>query len=341
MLHLLITTALLSGSLLSAAPVNDLYVCATINKNYVIGSKIVTTNGVFRHDGPEQWTHLGPNDTSIVTVAFDPRDPAVHYTAANNGCWRTLDGGRTWRITTSWDMTEPRDVAVDPHAPDHVYLALPDGVAVSEDRAQTWQRREQGLPERGKYTQALKIDRTREGRVLIGCETGIYLSDNAGRSWRRVLQTKATVDDIQQSPHDPRRWLAATQSDGALQSTDGGLTWSPVPGVPAANALYNLAFDGSDPRRLAIGGWGPGILTSEDGGKTWTERNAGLPAPHRVWRVGVDPDSGELYASVFGETLFVSSDFGRTWRRDALQGSTVSSFVSVPRSAARKEEAKR
>lgn len=331
MLRPIITSLLFAAAACMAAPAHDCYVCATINKNYVVGSKIVTTNGVYRRDGPDQWTHLGANDTSIVAVAFDPRDARVHYTAANNGCWRTLDGGRTWRITTGWDMTEPRDVAVDPHAPDHVYLALPDGVAVSTDRGQTWQRREQGLPDRGKYTQVLQIDRAVAGRVLAGCETGIYLTENDAALWRRVLPTSATVDDLQQSPHDPRYWLAVTQSDGAWESRDGGVTWRQLPGVPTAQPLYNLAFDGTQPQRLAIGSWGLGVLTSEDAGKTWTERNAGLPAPHRVWRVGVDPDTGWLYASVVGETLFVSSDFGRTWRRDALQGSTVNRFVAVPR----------
>lgn len=335
--QLLTTTLLYTTSLLAAAPLHDFYVCATINKNYVIGSKIVTTNGVFRHDGPDLWTHLGPNDTSIVTVAFDPRDARVHYTAANNGCWRTLDGGSTWRITTSWDMTEPRDVSIDPNAPDNVYLALPDGVAVSTDRGQTWTRREQGLPDRGKYTQVLKVDRTRAGRALAGCEAGVFLTEDGAARWRRVLATTATVDDLQQSPHDPSFWLAVTQSDGAWESRDGGLSWRRLDGVPGTCALYNLAFDGTDSRRIVIGSWGLGVLTSEDGGKTWTDRNAGLPEPHRVWRVGVDPDSGLLYASVVGETLYISSDFGRTWRPDALRGSTVNSFVSVPRTAPRKE----
>jgi len=329
----LLTFALLAGTALAgAAPQHDFYLCANINRNYVIGSKIVTTNGVFKRDNAGEWKHLGYNDTSISAVAFDPRDEQVWYTAALNGCWRTLDGGKTWRMTNSWDMTEGRDVAVDLNAPDHVYLALPDGIAVSTDRAQTWVRKENGLPERGKYTQALKIDRTQAGRALAGCETGIYLTENGADSWRRVLPTKTTVDDIQQSPHDPKLWLAVTESDGAWSSCDGGLTWTKLDTVPDDHPLYNVTFDFTNPQRYAIGSWGRGVWTSEDGGKTWTERNAGLPAPHRVWRVGVDPDSGRLYASVVGETLFSSDDFGRTWKRDALEGSTVNAFVVVTKS---------
>ncbi len=196
----------------------------------------------------------------------------------------------------------------------------------------TWTRREHGLPARGKYTQVVTVDRTRAGRVLAGCETGIYLTEDAAQSWRAVHPTKETVNDLQQSPHDPKFWLAATQSAGVLASRDGGLTWTPVPGLSAEKAHYNIAFDPTNPQRLAIGGWTYGLLTSEDGGATWTARNAGLPEGHCVWRVGVDPE-GRLYASVVKETLYVSDDFGRTWRRDALEGSLVNSFLLLPRAA--------
>ena len=37
-------------SLAAAAPAYDFFVCANINRNYVIGSKIVTTNGIFQRD---------------------------------------------------------------------------------------------------------------------------------------------------------------------------------------------------------------------------------------------------------------------------------------------------
>ena len=319
-------------TLAAAAPAYDFFVCANINRNYVIGSKIVTTNGIFQRDAVGEWQHLGYNDTGISALAFDPRDRNVIYTTGLNGLWRSLDGGKLWRMCNDWTMTEARDVAVDPHAPDHVYLALPDGVAFSADRAQTLVRRENGLPVRGKYTQVLQIDRTRAGRVLAGCELGVYLTEDAALHWRQVLPTKEMVFDIQQSPHDPLVWLAVTQSAGAWRSVDGGQSWKQLAAVPTTHPLYNITFDVTNAQRLAIGSWGLGALTSEDGGQTWTERNAGLPAPHRVWRVGVDP-AGQLYASVVAETLFVSSDFGRTWKPDSLAGSVVNKFLIQPKSA--------
>lgn len=337
LLLLVANTALASG--------HDFYITATTNRNFVVGSTITTINGVFRREANGEWLHIGDNDTTIGGLSFDPRDHRVFYTAAINGCWRTLDGGETRRCTTSWDMTEIKDVCVDPNAPDHVYIALPDGIAVSPDRGDTWPRMENGLPERGKYTQTVAVDRTTAGRVLAGCEAGIFLTDNGAQSWRQVFRSTTTVTDVEQSPSDPKLWLAATQNDGALISRDGGLTWQPMAGVPTEKALYNIAFDPTHPGRFAIGSWTYGVLTSEDGGATWVARNDGLPGKkagfrmpsdpglHCVWRVGVDPDSGRLYASVVGEALYASDDFGRTWKNEGLDGSQVNRFVFLPRAA--------
>lgn len=331
---LLLGSLLLGVALTAAQPTHDVFICAVVNKNYVIGSTIVTTNGVFRLTEAGEWAHVSFNDTTIVSIDWDPRDPNVFYLASLNGCWRTRDGGQTWRITTGWDITEPREVVVDPNAPDHVYLALPDGVAVSRDRGDTWRRREQGLPERGKYAQTIKVDRTSAGRVLVGCETGIYLTTNGADSWSRVLPTETTVTDLQQSPHAPRHWLAVTQSKGAWHSTDGGATWSALGAVPSEHALYNVAFDATNDQRFVIGSWAHGVLTSEDGGKTWQKRNEGLPESPRVWRVGVHPDTGGLYASVVAEALYVSDDFGRSWEKAGLESSQIHAFVFRPRDRA-------
>lgn len=316
--------------LLAAASSYDFYICANINRNYVIGSKIETVNGLFQLDGAGEWRHFGINDTTLSAFAFCPADRDTIYTSALNGVWVSNDGGTTWRQTSDWTMTEGRDVSVDPHEPDMVYLALPDGVAVSNDRGQTWERRENGLPDRGKYTQSIEVDRSTAHRVLAGCEKGIFLTEDAGGAWRRVLPTATTVNDLEQSPHDPSHWLAVTDTHAAWTSTDGGEHWEPVHGLPIKSAIYNVTFDPTDPQRLAVASWKDGVWTSEDGGKTWTARNAGLPENPRAYRVGVDPNRGRLYASIFKETLYYSDDFGRTWQTDELVGSLVLDFVSVP-----------
>jgi hypothetical protein len=319
-----------------AAPVtqHDLYLCASINISArVIGSKDPAQNGIYRRNDDGSFAHVGINYPIMIGVAFDPRDPRLFYAAALGGIFRTPDGGKSWRVVTDWDVTEPKSVAVDPNEPDTIYAGIPDGVIVSRDQGFTWKRAENGLPERGKYTQVVSIDRTRAGRVLAGCESGIYLTEDAAKSWRRVFKSSATVDDIRQSPHDPLVWITVTQSDGALISRDGGLSWTKIPGVPSEKALYNLSFDPRNPQRIAISSWTYGLLASEDGGKTWTERNEGLPEPHRVWRTAIDPDTGRLYASLVEKALYASDDFGRTWTVAGMEGSRIEGFTFVPKAA--------
>lgn len=317
----------------AAAPKHDLYLCATINRDYVVGSKLVTLSGLYRRDDAGEYQHFGSNFPQIFSISFDPRDRNFFYITNINGCMQTADGGKTWRTGTSWDMTEAKDVCVDANAPDNVYLALPDGIAVSSDRGATWVRQEKGLPNRGKYTQTIKVDRTKAGRVLAGCESGIYLTENGAKSWKRVLPAKATVNELQQSPHDPKVWLAATQNDGVFISRDGGLKWTRFESLSSERSWYSVTFDPTNPQRLATGGWAYGLRTSEDGGATWVDRSAGLAEPERVFKVSVDPDNGRLYANLFRNGLFVSDDFGRTWRRDGLEGATIYTFAYLSKAA--------
>jgi photosystem II stability/assembly factor-like uncharacterized protein len=314
----------------AASPGHELYLCATTSLNYIVGAKMITPSGLYHREQDGSYRHFGVNFPGIFSLAMDPRDHQRLYVASLNGALCSADGGKTWRIATSWDMTEPKDIFIDPNAPDNVYLALPDGIAVSPDRGVTWPRRENGLPERGKYTQVVKVDRARAGRAIAGCESGIYVTDNAAESWRRVFPTEKTITDLRQSPHDPKVWLASTQSNGALISRDAGLTWNKFDDMPSEEALYNVAFDGTNPRRFAIGSWTYGVLVTEDGGETWNERNAGLPDGHCVFRVGIDPDTGRLFAAVYKDSIFESDDFGRTWRKSGLEGSIVYNFVFVP-----------
>lgn len=313
------------------AQTHDVYAIGNVDANYTIGSNQTSQSGLYRLQGDGSWEHLGINDPYAEAIAFDPRDPDVVFTATLSGALRSVDGGAHWRIMTSWHMPQPQDICVDPNEPDSVYIALRDGIAASTDGGWTWARKETGLPESGKYAQTIDVDRTRSGRLLAGCEVGIFLFDPGVESWTQVLATEETVNDIQQSPHDPDLWLAVTQSAGGWKSEDAGLTWSAIRGVPSGATLYNVTFDPTDPMRIAIGSWTYGVHTTEDGGLTWRTRNAGLPPFHHVWRVGVHPVSGRLYASVIQSDLYLSDDFGRTWQKAGFEGSQISDFKFVPR----------
>jgi photosystem II stability/assembly factor-like uncharacterized protein len=304
---------------------HTLYACGQTSKGWVVGAKL-KPSGLFVRSAND-WERIGPLHPAVMTLDYDPREPRRIYLAAGNGCIRSEDGGRSWRIMTGWDMTELQDVSVDPHQPDSVWVALPDGVAVSRDRGVTWSRTNLGV--KRKYTQSIRVDRAQRGRVLAGSEAGVLLTEDDGRSWRLAKAAPGMVTHLEQSPHDARQWIATTQEDGAHLSSDGGRSWKRLDGVPAGT-LYNASFDPATKGRIAVAGWQVGVAVSEDGGGHWRDRSSGLPS-RNVWRAVFDPDHpGAIYASVHEEAVYFSPGRGQAWTRAGIDGSIIFDFVFVP-----------
>jgi hypothetical protein len=72
-------------------------------------------------------------------------------------CLRTTDGGASWRLATDWEVTESQDIAVDPGAPNEVYVGTAYGVWRSRDTGMTWNEANSGLET---YVQSLAVDRS-------------------------------------------------------------------------------------------------------------------------------------------------------------------------------------
>ncbi len=331
----LVAAACLGARAGAAETAHDFYLCVTLSgQGQVMGTaKVPVRSGLYRSADRVTFEHVGHSHIRVFGVTPDPREPETLFLTTLEGVVRGRERGAKWRVMTGWDMTEGKGIAFDPNAPDHLYAGLPDGIAFSPDRGQTWQRRQDGI--RRAYTHPVVVDRTQAGRVLAGTEKGLFVSEDAGKSWVNVLPTEKVVYDIKQSPHDPKVFFAVTSVDGAWRSADGGRTWRTVAGVPRDRTLHNCSFDPRDPRRLAVAGWGLGVLVSEDGGETWEERNGGLPRKE-VWRVALDPDlPGRMYTAPHLKPLFASDDHGRTWRPIAFEQVIAFDMVFVPRKGGR------
>ncbi|HMD69914.1 MAG TPA: hypothetical protein VKF41_01150 [Bryobacteraceae bacterium] len=304
-----------------------LYTCGTSSKDYVVGATL-PASGIFLKPAGGQWRHAGFNHPSITAFDFDPRDPSVVYAAAGNGLLRIFAGGERWKILTGSEVTELLDVALDRNEPGAIYFAHTAGIQVSRDSGATWRDAASGL--RRKYTAALRVDSRRAGFLLAGTEQGIFRSEDGGRSWRLAGAAGIQVLHIEQSPHDPCYWLAATEGGGLFDSTDCGVAFENNGNLGVGRNLYDIAFDPASPNRIAVAGWGVGVAVTEDRGKTWQPRNSGLPAT-TVWSVAFDPaQPGRMYASVHQDAVYVSPDNGRTWSKDGLAGSSIFRMKFVP-----------
>lgn len=302
-----------------------LYSCASTSREYVVGSKL-QGSGLFRKAADGSWQQVGYNHPFLSAVDAD--SSSLLYLAGGNGLIRATEQGQRWTILTGSDVTELRDVAVDRHSPATVYFAHVAGIRMTRDGGATWRELSGGLPR--KYTEALRVDRTRAGVLLAGGEAGIYRSEDAGSTWRLAGAAGHPVTRIEQSPHDPCWWLAGTQAGGLFSSRDCGRTFEASGRVGYGHTVYDLAFDPQRRDRVALAVWGLGVLVSEDAGQTWKARMRGLPGTE-VESLAWDPDHPSLlYVSIHELALYVSDDAGMNWRKDGLEGGVITRLRFIP-----------
>lgn len=150
-------------------------------------------------------------------------------------------------------------------------------------------------------------------RILAGSyESGLFLSDDVGRSWSEVTNgfTAFCVRWLGDDPLNPGSLLAGTEPGRIFRSGDRGETWHELNGIreieghdgwylpysPRAGAVRNVFSPPGSARYLASVEVG-GLLESDDNGKTWTCRHIGVDSDiHYI--TGHPNDGSVLYAAL-------------------------------------------
>jgi photosystem II stability/assembly factor-like uncharacterized protein len=207
----------------------------------------------------------------INSIAIHPTDGRTILVGSQGGVWRTTTGGHLWNATFDTQCTLSLGaVAFDPVQPDLAYALTGDargrtqpgcGVLRSIDGGRTWLPPVNN-PLVGSSGFALVVDRATAGspgttRLLAATDRGLYLSLNSGTSWNQVIA--AYVTSVVQHPTNPMVFYASRVSNTqspvttVVRSTDGGVTWTPMPS-PIANpgtfARLTLAVSPAAPTRL-------------------------------------------------------------------------------------------
>ena len=96
---------------------------------------------------------------------------------------------------------------------------------------------------------------------------GVYLSTNAGSTWRNVLSKDRHVYDVTIDPEDASILYASGFESSAWRSTDRGETWSRIPG-------YNFKWG----HRVIPDPYASGqIYVTTYGGSVWHGPAEGVP----------------------------------------------------------------
>ena len=256
--------------------------------------------GVFKStDGGRSWKNMGLRASKqIAKVIVDPVDFNVVYVAAlgdlwgaggERGVYKTADGGLTWnRVLHVDDDTGATELVMDPVNNKTLYAATYQrrrvqwgmngggpGSAIwkSTDAGQTWSKLETGVPAGPKGRIGLDIYR-RDPNILYAriehpTESGVYRSDNAGATWRKMSDTNPRPMYFGVIKIDPQTDSRIYVPGVSLHiSDDGGRTFR-ADGAERIHVDHHaLWINPKDPRHLIIGNDG-GLSISHDRSATW------------------------------------------------------------------------
>lgn len=158
---------------------------------------------------------------TLMTIAESPHDPNVLWTGADDGLVHvTMDGGENWANVSPGPEGIINSIDVSPHDANTVYVSImrykfndmKPYIYKTTNGGQSWANMVNGIPDRA-YARALREDPNRQGLLYAGTERGVYISFDAGASWKELKLNMPMVPITDLMVHQ-KDLLAATHGRG-------------------------------------------------------------------------------------------------------------------------------
>jgi photosystem II stability/assembly factor-like uncharacterized protein len=263
--------------------------------------------GLFRtHDTGANWTPINPGffASGALALAVSPLDPNHLLLATDSGAWRSRNGGRDWEVEAPDILAGPAFAVAFDVGGDRALLA--GAAALFRHDGERW--RPISMPSGAAPARAL-VAGARPGRVYLAGRSGLYRSDDWGRSWISVGATLRAEHVAQVvvrgSPDD----VHAVAGGTLWSSSDAGRTWR-LRGESVAGGIEAIGFDPSDPAGVWAAAGGR-ILHSHRPDEPWRTVGTALPEnPARALALAI---SGSTILVATDRGLFRSPDGGNRW----------------------------
>lgn len=208
-----------------------------------------------------------------------------------------------------------------PTVSEKIYIATTVGAFFTKDGGREWEERMNGMKEVHIVT-AIAVD-FKDSTILYGGTTGgMYRSDDAAMSWKRInngliperelmASMALGVNAIELDRANPTIVYAGT-TKGLFRTTNKGEQWERIGQSLPDPFISSILLHPREPSQLYVGG-SKGIWKSSDSGKTWQEMNQGI-ATRNIRALAMNPKNPQLlYAGTNGSGLYRSTDAGATW----------------------------
>ncbi|MGC2695732.1 MAG: glycosyl hydrolase [Candidatus Angelobacter sp.] len=229
--------------------------------------------GIYRTtDGGKNWTRVLYKDdhSGGIDLALDPVNPNVIFASLwqagrtpwgmdsggpGSGLYRSTDGGTTWKRLTGHGFPEGTlgriGVAVA-YSGNRVWALVEadkGGLFRSDDGGDNWTLTNSDRQYRQRafyYTHVFAEPRNPDGVYVLN--TGMYRSNDGGRSFRPIRVPHGDNHGLWIDPGDPNRMIESNDG-GANVSTNGGASWTGQANQPTAQ-FYHVTTDNRFPYYL-------------------------------------------------------------------------------------------
>ncbi len=264
-------------------------------------------DGIYKSvDQGKSWKHIGlPKSGSIGKIIVHPENPDLVYVAVlgqifgankERGVYRTTNGGMDWEpVLQVSDTTGAVDLAMNPKNPREIYAAFwraerkpwtmidggkDGGIWKSNDGGGQWKKLGGGLPTGLLGRIGLALSPANPDRVWAQVQAaaeekgGLYRSDDAGKSWKRVnrdhklRQRGWYYSHITAHPTDEHTIYA--NNVGFFKSIDGGKSFDQRIRVPHGDN-HGVWINPDNPEIMIQCNDG-GACISLNGGKSWSSQ---------------------------------------------------------------------
>ncbi len=157
---------------------------------------------------------------------------------------------------------------------------------------------------------------------------GLYISKNAGNSWKQVYETLIGQKLINSIAIIDNSIIISTGASGIFRSTNNGISWDYIPPFDINISFYTFA---SDNQKNLFAGTSNGVYLSTDRGLNWIQKSKGLPIAS-VFSL-FKSSKGILYAGLFpAKGVFKSTDNGENWfpASENIPNANVYEFAEHP-----------
>ena len=254
--------------------------------------------------------------------------PRINDPSVVNNIYMSQDGGATWNPLLEGNAFggPVKKVLPRPTEQDMLVAATANGIFISRNHGQTWDKQDNGLSFKNIGALALGQSRVYAGTLGGGVFAGTI--DQGTVAWSGTTGPYPEIYNIRIAldPSDSQVIYASAYPGGVFKSKDRGATWAECNfGLPSFQVVdpflegyYDLAVNPHDSDFVFLGIYDHGIYVSMDAATTWIPIYAindtePILRDLKTKRVAFDPVNENHVYIVSDKGVLFTGDLGLTW----------------------------